>query len=129
MTEEIRTAMQATNSLFNAEVFAKGNMDAFDNIYTADAKILPPGAPMISGRPAIKQFWSDFIAAAHAKSAALETVEAVVDGDGIVEIGKAVLTVQAPGQDPVQAEVKYIVYWRQEDGHWKWHFDIWNPNA
>jgi hypothetical protein len=24
---------------------------------------------------------------------------------------------------------KYVVYWRQEDGHWKWHIDIWNPNA
>jgi len=26
-------------------------------------------------------------------------------------------------------EVKYVVYWRQEDGRWKWHVDIWNPNS
>ena len=129
MTDALRKAMQATNSLFNSEVFAKGNMDAFDDIYTKDAKILPPGAPMIAGRADIKKFWSDFIAAAHAKAATLETVEAVVDGEGIVEIGKAILTVQPPGQDAVQADVKYIVYWRQEDGRWKWHFDIWNANA
>ena len=129
MTDPIRAAMQATNSLFNSEIFAKGNMDAFDNIYTKDARILPPGGPMIAGRTAIKAFWSDFIAAAHAKSATLETVEAVVDGDGIVEIGKAVLTVQPPGQAAAQVEVKYVVYWRQEDNRWKWHIDIWNMNA
>jgi ketosteroid isomerase-like protein len=29
----------------------------------------------------------------------------------------------------VQMEVKYVVYWRQEDGRWKWHVDIWNMNA
>jgi ketosteroid isomerase-like protein len=104
-------------------------MDAFDNIYTRDARILPPGAPMISGRAAIKSFWSDFIHGAHAKSAALETVDAVVDGEGIVEIGKAALVLQAPGQAEAHVDVKYVVYWRQEDGLWKWHIDIWNPNA
>jgi hypothetical protein len=26
-------------------------------------------------------------------------------------------------------EVKYVVYWREEDGRWQWHVDIWNPNA
>jgi ketosteroid isomerase-like protein len=129
MTSEIRAAMQATNSLFNSEVFGKGNMDAFDNIYTREARILPPGAPMISGGAAIKSFWADFIKATNAKAATLETVEAMVDGDGVVEIGKAMVTMQAPGADATQLEVKYVVYWREEGGRWKWHVDIWNLNA
>ena len=129
MTDQLRAAMQATNSLFNSEIFAKGNMDAFDDIYTRNARILPPGAPMISGRAAIKSFWADFIKAAHAKAATLETVEATLAGDSIIEIGKAVLTVQAPGQAAAQADVKYVVCWREEDGRWKWDIDIWNPNA
>jgi ketosteroid isomerase-like protein len=50
-------------------------------------------------------------------------------GDGVVEIGKATLTVEPPGQSVAQMEVKYVVYWRQEGNRWKWHVDIWNQNA
>jgi ketosteroid isomerase-like protein len=50
-------------------------------------------------------------------------------GDGVVEIGRATLAVHPQGQSATQIEVKYVVYWRQEDGRWKWHVDIWNHNA
>ena len=49
--------MARTNALFNSEVFGKRNFGALDQIYTADARILPPGSPMISGRDAIRNFW------------------------------------------------------------------------
>jgi len=29
------------------------------------------------------------------------------------------------GEASRQIEVKYVVFWRSEDGHWKWHVDIW----
>ena len=126
---EIKRRMAETNDLFNAEVFGRRNFDALDDIYTHDARILPPGAPMIGGRPAIKKFWSDMISAAHAKSAVLSSVDVMQAGEAVVEIGRAVLTVAPPGQDEAQMEVKYVVYWREEDGRWKWHVDIWNLNA
>ena len=50
-------------------------------------------------------------------------------GDGVVEIGKAVLTMSPDGQTTATLEVKYVVYWKQEDSRWKWHADIWNTNA
>ena len=84
---------------------------------------------MISGREAIKKFWSDLVQSAHAKSAVLTSVEVMPAGDGVVEIGRATLTVEPPGQPAAQMEVKYVVYWRQENSRWKWHVDIWNPNA
>jgi hypothetical protein len=55
---QIRAAMATTNNLFNTEVFGKRNFQALDSVYTANATILRPGAPMISGRQAIKEFWS-----------------------------------------------------------------------
>jgi ketosteroid isomerase-like protein len=121
--------MANTNDLFNSEVFAKRNFDALDNIYTADARILPPGAPMISGREAIKSFWTNLVQSANAKSAVLTSIDVMPAGDGVVEIGQATLTVEPEGQAPAQMDVKYVVYWRQEGGRWKWHVDIWNPNA
>lgn len=125
---EIKQRMAETNDLFNDEVFARRNFDALDHIYTSDARILPPGAPMISGRPAIKKFWGDMIQGANAVAAELTSVEVMPTGDGAVEIGRAVLTIEPPGQGRAQVEVKYVVYWRQEAGRWKWHVDIWNPN-
>ena len=121
--------MAATNELFNREVFGKRNLAALDQIYTSNARILPPGAPMVSGRENIKKFWSELIGAVNAKSAVLASVDVMPAGDGVVEIGKATLTVEPQGQAASQMEVKYVVYWRQEDGKWKWHVDIWNQNA
>ena len=127
--DQIRLAMASTNDLFNIEVFGKRNFDALDKIYTADARILPPGGPMISGREAIKGFWSGLIQSVNAKSAALTSVDVMPAGDGAIEIGRATLRVGPEGQAPTDLEVKYVVYWRQEDSRWKWHIDIWNQNS
>ena len=121
--------MAATNELFNTEIFGRRNFDALDNIYTADARILPPGAAMISGREDIKKFWSSLISSVNAKSAVLASVDVMPAGDGAVEIGKATLSVEPAGQAVTQMDVKYVVYWRQENGRWKWHVDIWNSNS
>jgi ketosteroid isomerase-like protein len=125
----IQQSMQSTNELFNREVFGKRNFAALDDIYTRAARILPPGAPMISEREAIRKFWSDMVQTANATSAVLTSVDVMPSGDGAVEIGKAVLTIEPPGQPSAQIEVKYVVYWQQEDGRWKWHVDIWNQNS
>ena len=121
--------MAHTNELFSSEVIGARNFEALDNIYTADATILPPGAPMVAGREAIKRFWSDLVLSANAKSAALASVDVLPAGDAVVEIGRATLAVAPAGQSATQIEVKYVVYWRQENARWKWHVDIWNQNA
>lgn len=127
--DQIKRAMQTTNDLFNSEVFGKRNFAALDNIYTRDARILPPGAPMISGREAIKKFWSEMVQSANATGVVLTAVDVLLAGDSAVEIGKATLTVEPPGQSATQIEMKFVVYWREEDGRWKWHIDIWNLNS
>lgn len=126
---QIRASMAETNELFDREVFGNRNFDAFDEIYTQDAKILPPGAPLISGRAAIKDFWVGVIQSVNPSAAKLTTLGLTVAGDGLVEIGKAVLTIQPPGQPVSELEVKYVVFWREENQRWKWHIDIWNTNA
>src|ERR1700730_17490599 len=115
-TQQLQQAMAKTNNLFNREVFGNRNFAALDQIYTRDARILPPGAEMISGREAIKKFWTDLIQSANATSAVLASVDVMPTGDGAVEIGRATLTI-APQGAPTQLEVKYVVYWREEDGH------------
>jgi ketosteroid isomerase-like protein len=122
--DSIAAGMRQTNAIFGTEVSEKRDFAALDKVYTADARILPPGAPMVEGREAIKGFWKQAIAGMDIKSVVLSTVTAEVTGDSVVEIGKAELTTNG-GQT---VAVKYVVHWKQEDGQWKWHTDIWNPN-
>lgn len=121
--------MNATNEFFNTEVIVKGNFDALDDVYTVDACVLPPGGPMVSGRKAIREFFPGLVASMHAKSVALSSVELLPSGDGVVEIGAAAVTVQPPGEAASVVHCKYVVYWREEDGRWKWRLDIWNMNS
>ena len=127
--DAIRQSMAKTNELFSSEVFGKRNFAALDQIYTRNARVLPPGAPMVSGRQEIKGFWFDMIRYMNAKSAALESVDVIASGDGVVEIGKATIMAQPAGEPEAQVQMKYVVFWKQEDGQWKWHVDIWNMNA
>jgi ketosteroid isomerase-like protein len=124
ISDAVLAAMRQTNELFQSEVGAKHNVEALDRIYTADAIILPPGAPMVEGRPQIKSFWAQAVAAMDVKSVTLATVKAEAAGEGVVEIGRADLVTNS-GQS---FAVKYVVHWKQEDGAWKWQTDIWNLN-
>ena len=115
--------LQPTNRVFEDEVVGKGNFGALTRVYTQDARILPPGAPMMKGQEQIQAFWKEAAVALDVKSLKLQTVEAEFLGDTAIEIGAATISTNAGGS----MEVKYVVVWKKEDGLWKWHIDIWNP--
>ena len=118
------TEFRATNEIFETEVIGKRNYAALDRIYTADARILPPGAPMIIGRENIRGFWQAAVEAMNPTGGELESLSLEVLGDTAVEIGRATLESQQGTMD-----VKYVVIWKREDNAWKWHIDIWNSNV
>jgi ketosteroid isomerase-like protein len=114
--------LDAANRIFENEVIAKGDFAALDNVYTRQARILPPGTEMISGRENIRSFWQRAVSQLGIKSVRLRTVDLETLGDTAIEIGRAELGTAGPA-----IEVKYVVVWKREDGAWKWHVDIWNP--
>ncbi len=59
------------------------------------------------------------------KEARLETVEVEVHGDTATEVGKYTLLVEG-GQ--VADTGKYLVIWKNDEGTWKYHRDIWNSS-
>lgn len=124
LSEDILAAMRDTNDVFDLQVVQQGNVAALDEVYTLDARVLPPGAPMVMGREQIKGFWQRAIPAFGLKSAKLETVQAEACGNDVLEIGRATLGL-AGGKT---LAIKYVVCWRQEQGRWKWAVDIWNAN-
>lgn len=124
VSEGVLAAMQQTNDFFNTEVVGKQNIDGLDEVYTVDARILPPGAKMTHGRDKIKIFWQQAIAALGLKGAKLTTLVAESLGDRVFEIGQAELTLS----EGHVVTVKYVVQWKSENGKWKWHVDMWNGN-
>lgn len=118
----IPPGMDATNRLFE-QLVLKGDMGGLDKVYTADANILPPGSPMVSGIVNIQAFWGGAAAAMGITKALLHTVQLDLSGDSAVEIGNAELFTTA---SPEPAILKYVVYWKQQDGAWLWNIDIWN---
>ncbi len=125
VSDSIQVEMQKVNALFGETVVKARNFAALDQIYTVDARILPPGADLIEGREKIMGFWQAAVAGMSVQDAKLVSVNAHLAGDSIIEIGRAKLFLP----DGQSAEVKYVVEWKQEGGAWKWHTDIWNMNA
>jgi ketosteroid isomerase-like protein len=118
----IREAMDETNRRF-MDGFRRGDpAGASEATYTRDARVLAPDVPMQQGRDAIAQFWVGAVQQLGVTSVELTTVEVQSLGEGAYEIGRATLNLGG-GQ---QAHAKYVVIWRQEDGQWRWHVDIWN---
>jgi len=124
VSEAMQAGMAQTNLLFGSAVVRERKIDALNDIYTVDATILPPGADLIQGRDPIKRFWQQAIGGLGLKDAKLTSLNVQAAGDGAVEVGRAELTLS----DGQTLAGKYVVHWKQEDGRWKWHTDIWNMN-
>lgn len=125
ISDSIKTEMQKVNALFGDAVVKGRNFAALNQIYTVDARVLPPGADLIEGREKIMDFWQAAVTGMNVRDAKLVLVDAHLAGDSVIELGRAQLFLPE-GQS---ADLKYVVEWKQEDGAWKWHTDIWNMNA
>ena len=124
-SSEIRQVVAEANRRFCAAVAGK-DYAGIATFYTEQAKLVPPDAPIVSGRKAIEEFWRTMANAIGLSNLTLNTVDIEVDGDVADEIGEAVLTLESG-----QAKAKYLVVWRRDhDGQWRLHRDIWNmPSA
>ena len=113
-SDERRQAIELEIRNFGAAAARKDYLGVA-GFFTEDAKVLPPGAPIVSGRKAIEEFWR---AALERSDLTFKTTELEVAGDTAYEIGET---------DTGQAKAKYLVVWlRCPDGRWRLHRDIWN---
>ena len=122
--QSVAVAMRKTNDIFCSKVIQAQAFQALAQVYTENARLLPPGGEMVTGRPGIIAFWSAAIPSLKVQSATLTTLEVESTGDSVIEIGKAKLTVEN-GEVVI---AKYVIQWKQEDNSWKWHIDIWNSD-
>lgn len=116
----MRHAIDAANAALRTALLA-GDAVKVADLYTKDAQIVAPGAPIANGRAAIMEFWKGFIAS-KPKDLALTTRGVENAGELAVEDG----TVKITSADGSVSSARYLVVWKKEDGSLKLHRDIWN---
>jgi ketosteroid isomerase-like protein len=109
------------------KLYKERNMDGIAAMYTPDCRFMPAGFPIQEGPNGISGFWSKAVELGF-YSLWFETVELMgpIDNEFACERCRYVF------HDDQGHELqigKYIVVWKNIDGTWKYHWDIWNPDT
>ena len=120
---KIREAIVAANGNF-MEAFNSGDAAGLAALYTQEGQLLPGNSDFVTGPQAIQEFWQGAMDMG-IKSAKLETIEVEGMGETAYEVGKYTLFAEG---DQMLDQGKYIVIWKQVEGEWKLHRDIWNTS-
>ena len=119
-TDDVRAAVEAGNRAFTV-AFLRGDSQAVARLYTEDAEVIAPGAPVARGQTAIAGAWQKAIDSG-VKDVALTTESVESAGDLAAETGR----VRLVARDGTATEARYVVVWKRVGGEWKLHRDIWN---
>lgn len=119
-----KTKIIAATKAFS-KAYMNGDFETIANSYTADAKIFPNNADIISGREAVKERWM-LGAGNKILNHEIIPLEITFLGDYAHDYGY--FQGKSENKDGTVANWrgKYVVVWRKEDGDWKMYLDIWN---
>lgn len=117
-----KRAIEAGNTKW-VESFNKGDFEGVAKLYTTDATALPPGSPMVKGRPAIGKMWKGMAEQVGNPRLAILDIKRL-GPNAAREIGTFALTTKGPS--PKEISGKYLVVWERVFGGWKISSDIWN---
>ena len=123
-TLTVREEIVKANITFMA-LFRDGDSRGLAECYTADAKVLPPNTDEVTGRGAIAQFWQAVMDSG-IKAAKLVTGD--VDGNSTTAVEVSKYSLLDKNGETLDSG-KYIVVWKEEDGRWKLHRDIFNSSV
>jgi uncharacterized protein (TIGR02246 family) len=117
-----RSDIDALNATF-VQAWEKGDAGTLASVYAPDGRVLPPGAPPVTGA-AIEQFWKGVLDSG-ITAVSLETLSFEEQGDLAVEEGHYTLR----AGDQVADDGSYVVvHRRQPDGAWRFGIDIFNSD-
>src|SRR5579864_6450636 len=104
-----------------AKAVASKDADQTTSVYAENGTLLAPGAPIASGKDAIRKTWAGLMGTpGFALSFAPTKIEISKSGDSAYEIGDYQLTVNGKDGKPQTVKQKYVVVWgKQTNGGWR----------
>jgi ketosteroid isomerase-like protein len=121
--DSVRAAIAVSNSTFG-NGFATGDSANFVSHYTSDACINPSNMPQICGTAGITAYFNGGYKMG-IRAIKITTNEVFGGKDGVTETGNYEMFVD---KNVSVDKGKFIVLWKQVDGKWKMHRDIWNSD-
>lgn len=102
---------------------ANGDVEALAALYTEDAQLMPPNAPIVDGRSAIKSFYRNLLEAGPVQLKVDER-ETIVFGNLTYRSG----VYEAKQKDGSVEYGKVMEMWKNEHGNWKLHRAMWSSS-
>jgi uncharacterized protein (TIGR02246 family) len=105
------------------------NVDKTVSFYSEDAIVLPPNAPSLATKQAIRGMWKDFLASVSNISWKVTRVEAAKSGDMAYVSGTYETTAKDASGSTTNDRGKYLEVWeKQADGSWKCRADMFSSD-
>ena len=108
------------------QAFESADWAALAMMYTEDAMIIPPNAPVVEGRENVRRFFESF---PPITSFSFEPLEIDGRGDLAYFRGRYTLTMNvADGSSVTDSGTSFTVHRRQPDGTWPIYMDMFNSD-
>jgi uncharacterized protein (TIGR02246 family) len=123
------SAIRETISAWSQAAGAK-DLNKCVSFYTDDASVLPPTAPIATGKDQIRAVWSKLISNSdYSLSWRPTKIEVAQSADLAFEIGTFDLTIADQTGKSSASRGKYVIAWKkQANGEWKAAADIFNTD-
>lgn len=108
-----------------SDAYVRGDAAAMAELYTADAVIFPERSEAITGREAIRRYWT-LPAGRRISRHVITPSQIKVEGRYAYDHGTFEIAGTRDGKSWGPSRGKYVVVWRREGGSWLIHLDIWN---
>lgn len=116
----------AKRSKIFVDTFNRNDAASLAAMYTANAELLAPGLPRLTGPRAIESFWKTAFSRGRRTFEQIEPVSTVVDGDLAVEYANWHLSVTDREGNISRETGKNVLVWKRVNTEWLISLDIWN---
>jgi uncharacterized protein (TIGR02246 family) len=119
-TMSIQEQIKLTNQKW-MDAVKQGDKKMLATLYTVDSIIVPPHSDLVHGKAEIEALIKGFVDSQ--MQITLQTINVEQYQDMAYEVGRAIV---ANSAGEVVENSHYLVIWKNVNGVWKMHRDIWN---
>jgi uncharacterized protein (TIGR02246 family) len=127
--DEIIQTIRAMDECFVRTLCARNTEAIVADYYAEDARVLPPGQPVVEGREAIRRYW-DKLLGCGMQGLALDTTHVEVSGNLAYAVGQYTMSLEPEGRAVASKTGKYLVVYRRQDSHtWRVVVDMFSGDG